>query len=116
MNTIKSLYFSEKSGVILPRSDIIPVPRDKRLLVASPTPIKSIVKAESNNANFVIFLSCIAQHSETTKKSKRSSDQEWEVISSVNQTKDWSPSLTLIGNVHDTNCHIPGYGEASVRL
>ena len=84
--------------------------------MASPTPIKSIVKAESQNSNFVIFLSCYVNVQPTKKQS--ADNQDWELIGVNNKTKDWSPGLPVMGNVTspDTYCNIPGHGEASVRI
>ena len=106
------LFLSAKTGGTLPRgSEIVQVLRDTSLLVASPTPIKSIVKAESQNSNFIIFLSCsqIAQ-----QFNKKQDNQEWELIG---QTKDcWSTGLPVMMISESTYCNIPGHGEASVRI
>ena len=95
----------------MPQSEIVQVHQHSSTLVASQCPLTSLVKAETNNCNFTIFLTSVQPKNIPGKRF----DQDWELIS-VNQIKDWSVGLDMADTVQDTFCSIPGYGESSIRF
>ena len=73
--------------------------------------MKSLLKAETDNSKFTVYLTGIQPKMDKDKKI----EQDWELIS-VNHIKDWSNGLDMSESVQDTYCHIPGYGEASIHM